>query len=178
MPARRDPRWTPRPVNAPPALLPWLIDEGSLTARLRLRCPGLRVQLLAQGPARPDRDERRVIGLPPGTAAICREVLLLCDGVPVVFAHSVLRRQDLDGPWRYLAGLGNRPLGEALFADPRVQRTRLAFRRIGPRHELYAGAVQGLPKPPPALWARRSLFTLRGRPLLVTEVFLPGVADL
>lgn len=178
MPARRDPRWTPSPVNAPPALLPWLIDRGSLTARLRACCPGLTVRVLAQGAARPTRDERRAIGLRPGNAALCREVLLLCAGRPVVFAHSVLDRRDLDGPWRYLAGLGNRPLGEALFSDPRVCRTPLAFRRLGPGHELYARAARALAPPAPALWARRSLFRLLGRPLLVTEVFLPGIVTL
>jgi chorismate-pyruvate lyase len=28
------------------------------------------------------------------------------------------------------------------------------------------------------LWARRSVFLLKGKPLLVTEVFLPGVQNL
>lgn len=175
MPARRDLRWTPRPVNPPAALLPWLVDRGSLTARLRARCPGLRVVLLAQGRARPNRDERRLIGLRPGAKALCREVLLECGGTPLVFAHSVLDPRDLDGPWRYLAGLGDRPLGEALFADPRVERTPLAFRTLKRGHPLHARAARQLSRPVAALWARRSLFRLMGRPLLVTEVFLPGM---
>jgi len=28
------------------------------------------------------------------------------------------------------------------------------------------------------MWARRSVFSLNGRPLLVTEVFLPGIERL
>ncbi|MBI2508838.1 MAG: chorismate lyase [Betaproteobacteria bacterium] len=109
---------------------------------------------------------------------LVREVRLYCGKTPVVFAHSVVRRRDLRGPWRALAGLGARPLGAALFANLRARRYPLRFRKLTARDELYRRACAALPDPPPALWARRSLFTLRGSPILVTEVFLPGILGL
>jgi len=77
-----------------------------------------------------------------------------------------------------LRGLGNRPLAEALFTDPLVSRRPLEFVRVDFRHPLWKRARQVFGKPFPALWARRSLFMKRGRPLMVTEVFLPALLEL
>lgn len=135
------------------------------------------MRLLFQGPRRPTRDERPLFGA-CGPLALVREVCLDCRGEPLVFAHSVARWRDLRGPWRVLARLGARPLGAALFADPRVRRQPLSFRRLTPNDELHARACAVLRARPRALWARRSLFTLRNSPILVTEVFLPGILKL
>jgi chorismate--pyruvate lyase len=74
--------------------------------------------------------------------------------------------------------LGNKPLGAALFADPQVKRSPLQFKKLSRRHELYRRACRILPEPPAHLWARRSVFTLQRQPILVTEVFLPGILEL
>jgi chorismate--pyruvate lyase len=65
-----------------------------------------------------------------------------------------------------------------LFADPRITRFALRFRRLNRRHELYRRACELLEHSPACLWARRSLFALRESRLLVTEVFLPAILDL
>jgi chorismate--pyruvate lyase len=69
-------------------------------------------------------------------------------------------------------------MGAALFADPRIRRFPLRYRKVNRGHPLYRRACTALHRPPPHLWARRSLFTLRGAPILVTEVFLPGILRL
>ena len=38
-------------------------------------------------------------------------------------------------------------------------------------------AARPLPQPPTFIWGRRSLFRLRGNPLLVCEMFLPGIGE-
>lgn len=111
-------------------------------------------------------------------SVVVREVFLYCAERPAVFARSVLMPAALQGPWRALDGLGNRPLGAALFANPRVKRMPLRFRKINPHHPLYQRATEPLSARPPHLWARRSVFCLGGRPLLVTEVFLPAIFEL
>ncbi|MBM3356573.1 MAG: chorismate lyase [Betaproteobacteria bacterium] len=154
------------------------MDRGSLTARIQARCAAFHVKLLFQGARRANRDER-ILGAARGAREVLvREVCLYCRTSPVVFAHSVLRRRELRGPWRSLARLGARPLGAALFANPRVRRYPLKFRKLDARDELHARARAVLGARLPALWARRSLFTLRGSPILVTEVFLPGILKL
>ncbi len=107
-----------------------------------------------------------------------REVSLNCRSQPLIFAHSVVAPRALKGPWHMLSRLGARPLGAALFADPRIQRHPLCFRQLNRRHALYRRACQLLNEAPATLWARRSLFVLCGSPLLVTEVFLPAILAL
>lgn len=170
----RERLWRRRPAPGAGRYLSWLIDRGSLTERIRRRCAGFGVRLLFQGPRRPTRDERSFFGA-RRPRALVREVCLDCGGEPVVFAHSVARLRDLRGPWRALARLGARPLAAALFADPRVNRRPLGFRKLTPNDELYARACAALRAPPRVLWARRSIFTSHNSPILVTEVFLPGI---
>lgn len=131
------------------------------------------------GLIRPNRDEGRPLRLRAGQLAYVREVILLCDAQPVVFAHSVVPINSLRGPWAAVTRLGSRPLGEALFSNPKVARGCLQYRRIPARHALARQARQaGIPLSGRALWARRSLFTLSGHALMVTEVFLPAVLTL
>ena len=172
-----DRAWRRRPAAGASGYRRWLIDRGSLTDRVREHCPAVRVELMFQGPRRATRDERLVSGS-RGRLAFVREVFLTCGRTRVVFAHSVTRLASLRGAWRGLAGLGTRPLGAALFADPRVRRRPLRFRKLGPHHELHARACAANGKRLPALWARRSLFILGRSPILVTEIFLPRILDL
>lgn len=169
--------WRTRPGPGAGRYRGWLLSRGSLSERLRARARSFAVALVFQGLRRAGCDERFAAGARP-RAALVREVYLECDGVPVVFAHTVVPARALRGPWRSLARLGTRPLGAALFKDPRVRRGPLRFRRLGPGDALYARACARLAGRPPALWARRSLFVLRKSPILVTEVFLPGILAL
>lgn len=73
---------------------------------------------------------------------------------------------------------GNRPLGAALFADPRIRRYPLRSRKIGRHHDLHRRLRKCAPTAPEPLWARRSLFRLHNAPILVTEVFLPEILAL
>ena len=174
----RDRNWLRRPAHSAQALRTWLVDRGSLTARIQARCERFRVRLVRQTAARIDRDERFLHAGGRRGMALVREVYLYCGRTPVVFAHSVIDPHSLHGPWRRLARLGSRPLGAALFADPRVRRYPLHQRKINHHHELYARACSELNEKPVSLWARRSIFLLHKSPILVTEVFLPGILKL
>lgn len=173
-----DTLWRRRPVGADARLRRWLLDRGSLTLRIQTRSRRFRVELLGLNRAPPNRDERALIETPARTSCAVREVALRSDGAAVVFAHSVAARRALKGPWRLLLTLGSRPLGAALFADPRVARQPLHFRQIRRGHALYRRACGLLDVAPACLWARRSLFVFRGSRLLVTEVFLPAILTL
>jgi chorismate--pyruvate lyase len=167
--------WLAHPFSLPRSLRAWLSDQGSLTRRLKSRCASFRVVPLATGPARANADEYALLGMVPGTRAYVREVMLLCDEVPVVFAHSVLPPAGLRGGWDGITRLGSRSLGEALFSDHRIERQPLAFRRVQRGHPLYRAAASHQAAAAASLWARRSVFCLNRHPLLVTEVFLPTI---
>ncbi|ENO83939.1 chorismate--pyruvate lyase family protein [Thauera linaloolentis] len=178
--------WQSSPPRAtvPPALIPWLTDPSSLTARIRRRCVRFGVQVLYQGAGRAMRDEAVLFGLRAGARVWVREVLLIADGVPVVFARSLLPRRHVRGAWNLFHGFGAHPLGAALFADPAIERAPLACTRLDARDARYhrAHSVLSARTPPTAvareLWGRRSLFLRHGRALMVSEFFLPAIFEL
>jgi chorismate lyase len=180
---RHDPRrhlsqqhgWLTHPFRAPRALRGWLSDRGSLTRRLKACHADFRVAPVARGYAPPFHDEARALRLRPKMHAYVRDVLLMGGGHVRVFAHSVLPRASLRGGWNGITRLGTRPLGEALFTDPRIRRLGLTSRRLDARHPLYRAAGRHTSLGVRHLWARRSVFCLNGHPLLVTEVFLPAI---
>lgn len=168
-----DAAWQLTPT-AKHALRPWLLERASLTARLKRQYADFSVQLLRESWCKPHVDERQLLQLTMATKAWVREVWLMGDGQPRVFAHSVIARKDLRGPWYGLRKMGRLPLGAALFANPTVERGTLHFRKLSPSHPLFKTISKNLPWiPQQALWARRSLFCLQRHHLLVTEVFLP-----
>lgn len=169
----RDLSWCVAPVAAG-ALRRWLTDRGSLTAKLERHSGTITVRVLYQGLRRANRDEAFLFH---GRAAhvLVREVLLMRGTTPLVFAHTVLEPDALRGAWRRITGLGTRPLGAALFADPRVARFPLHQKKLPRTHELHRRAATQLKQPPQTLWARRSIFAAGKSPILVSEVFLPAI---
>ena len=118
------------------------------------------------------------LGLTAGRAALVRQVYLVCRERCVVFARSVIPLASLKGPNRRLACLGERPLAAVLFGPVAAGRGVLEVARLTESHPLYALATRHVAPHPSVLWARRSLFYPARRPVLVTEVFFPEVADL
>ena len=156
----------------------WLTDSGSLTWRLQT-LGAFSVTLLNQGLAHPTGDEAMELGLKRHHLAWTREVALLVDGRPMVFAHTVLPRSPRGPLIRWLERLGNRSLGALLFAHPGFLRGRLAARRLDRRHALFQAAAKALQLTDThhrELWARRSRFTFGKQSILVTEIFSPEVS--
>ncbi len=170
-PSHWRPRHRIRWGELPPRLQPWVLDSGSLTRKLRQACgEHFGVHLLAEARERPRPDEASALGVSPRQLAFVREVVLRCADAPWVFARTVVPLQTLAGPNRRLLHLGTRPLGELLFADPKLDRgpMEVTATRPGPLlSEVWDGGGT-------ALWGRRSIFRLLGRPLLVSEFFLPA----
>jgi chorismate lyase len=168
--------WHSAPPPHPHPLHTWLTDRGSLTARIVQQVGNFNLVRLLQEDQLPNRDERRHLGLRPGEAAVVREVLLRDGNTPLVFAHSLTARRDLIGVWRGLGKLGSRPLADMLFHDATVARLPIEYRKIDSRHPLFRRAAGVVRIDTNHLWARRSIFMKRQRPLLVTEVFLRDIS--
>lgn len=160
----------------PGGLRDWLLDRGSLTAKLKDVCPGsFAVNLLRQEWGRALYSENRLLEMRQGITAIVREVELQCDGIPLVFARTLIPATSLRGGARRLTMLGNRPLGEVLFNDRAALRGGMEIARLLPRHSLFVAAAGSLNTLPAEIWGRRTLFYLAGAPLLVNEIFLPAI---
>lgn len=155
---------------APAACLAdWLFDTGSLTRRLTALSAGrFAVTLLEEGWQTLRDDECAALGVASGSAGWAREVYLLGEDRPWVFARSVAAREALEGFAPVLAELGRRPLGELLFSDPAFARGPLQATRYPP-----AGLPAAVRRS--GLWGRRSCFRRGVLTVLVAEVFLPDL---
>ncbi len=176
----KEPHWSEQShllrTRVPADRLAWLIDTESLTHRVRQACGGrFRVRVLGQSWGRPLRSEARVLRLRAGERCLVREVQLLCDERPWVFARTIIPVSTLSGQHRRLARLGSRPLGAVLFADPSMRRGAVQIAAITARHGMFERATRDLKQRPAQIWGRRSVFRVADKPLLVSEIFLPGI---
>lgn len=179
-------RWLAHPhgVGADAATRGWLTTPGSLTARLIAHSRQFRVQKLRQKTNLCLADEAAAIGLAQPRRVWEREVLLRCDGEPVVYGHTVVPMSATAQDWPLFSALGERSLGTTLFHDPLVKRGQLEFARIRPGHPLLARVQAALAREGRSLesdtvyHARRCVYRRRQGLLLVTEVFLPAVLNL
>jgi len=160
----------------------WLRIEGSLSARIASVSGRLQVRVLRQGPVRLHPAEAARLRCPASAHAHGREVVLVADGVPVVYARSVLQAVHARGTWKAIRGLGNRALADLLFGIPPAHRSQFEFARFAPGSGISATVhrrwrdATGTEWGRREVWARCSVFTRRGAPLLVTECFAPTIA--
>ena len=85
-----------------------------------------------------------------------REIILCANGEPWLAGRTIVPESTLSGPELALQQLGQTPLGRYLFTSSTLTRD---FIEIGRHAEL---------------WGRRSRLRLSGKPLLLTELFLPA----
>jgi len=167
------PFWKDHPGRHPElaaSLSSWLREPDSLTARCERACRQFRVRLLRSGA------EASVFASGGAPRVWVREVVLECDGRPVIFAHTELARLPRGRLTLWLRRLGSRSLGSLLFAFPGFRRGGLQFCRLDARSPLFARAVTaGGLTDCRSLWARRSTHRLGRQSVLVTEVFLPAI---
>ena len=158
---------------APQSLLPWLEEPGLLTARVRAACgEAMSLRML--------RLERTSLELPlrdrlgvEDADCLLREVEISCGANRWIFAQSVFPLSTVARyPW--LGELGDRGLGESLARVADVRREPLEYAELAPTHTLARAALGGS-GPSRAVWARRAIYRLGGWPILVQEVFPPGL---
>ena len=134
----------------------WLSDAGSLTQLISNKTKSsVSVEVLTDQNQNLLKDEACLFHQPLHRCRI-REVYLCVNDVPVVFARSVLPTSSSTGINRDVLQLGSKPLGEVLFKKGKAP---ILLRQIT--------EVPGLG------WGRRSLYQLRGHPILISEFFLP-----
>lgn len=161
--------------NVPVALIPWLREKNSLTKRLIRICPGiLTVKVLKQDWGQTNFEETQALGMKYRSRIWQREVLLLCNKQPWIFARTIIPIITIMGPGRRLMYLKNRPLGSALFNDPAIIRRNIKIFCCNSNHPLYQKALISYSPltSPPIFWGRHSLFWIGIKQLLVTEIFL------
>ena len=147
----------------------WLFDPSSLTARMITLCgKGFSVRVISQGWQKLDSDEASAMSIRHARSALVRQVLLCCNEQPLVYARTVLPLVTIQGAQRRYANMGNRPLGAMLFSDRTMRREMVEVAVLPARHDAHQYTSINEP-----IWGRRSVFRVSGKPLLVSEYFLP-----
>ncbi|MBR9909910.1 MAG: chorismate lyase [Gammaproteobacteria bacterium] len=159
-----------------PLLGDWLLEPGSLTARLVQFSQGrFQVRVLAQYWGVAAASESRLLGIAPRARVLVREVILEGCGQPWVYARSILPRSSLTGSLQQLSRLDAKPLGSWLFKQPTLRRGPLQISRycVGDQRLAVLGSEVDLAHAQSPLLGRRSVFYVEQKPILVGEVFLP-----
>ena len=139
-----------------PEQLDWLLLEDSMTKRFEQQGKKVTVTLIQEGFVRADAVADELPLLPHEDRYWLREILLCADGEPWLAGRTVVPESTLTGPELALQQMGKTPLGRYLFTSSELTRD---FIEVG-RHE--------------ELWGRRSRLRLSGKPLMLTELFLPA----
>ncbi|GHD97077.1 MULTISPECIES: chorismate lyase [Pseudocitrobacter] len=135
--------------------LDWLLLEDSMTKRFE-QYGVVSVTLIDEGFVTRDAIAEELPLLPDEQRYWLREILLCVDGEPWLAGRTVVPESTLSGPELALQQLGKTPLGRYLFTSSMLTRD---FIEIGCHADL---------------WGRRSRLRLSGKPLLLTELFLPA----
>ena len=164
--------------RAPLRWQPWLSDTGSLTQKIEKAIgQKLTVKVLRDRPQSLHQDEYLHFQNRIKRCRV-REVLLCVNETPLVIARSVIPTLSSSGSNHSILRLGTRPLGAVLFSKTRMHskaRPQRDIARIDKSAPLWKDFNKVGIKLPPSLWARRTLYRLKGHPILVNEVFLPAL---
>ena len=169
----KEPKWRPVLAGEPAGPLlanhRWLLSRRSTSLSIRAASGSPPViHLIQQGWYRPLPSEARWLRLSPGRLALIRQVEIFCADQRWMLARSVIPKQTLRN-LRDLDLLGTKPIGQVLFSQPSMQRSDFCFALLyGDRPPLSPQLHFDR-----SVWGRRSLFTLRGHSLLLSEAFLP-----
>ncbi|MGP3593627.1 chorismate lyase [Vagococcus sp. WN89Y] len=139
-----------------PQLLDWLLLEDSMTKRFEQQGKKVTVKLIQEGFVTAEFITPERALLPEEPRYWLREIILCADDEPWLAGRTVVPESTLSGPEMALQKLGKTPLGRYLFTSSTLTRD---FIDIG-RYE--------------QLWGRRSRLRLGGKPLMLTELFLPA----
>lgn len=163
-----DAHWQPASLlTLPAALSPWLLEQASLTARLKRHCQHFRVQVLHEANCSLPDFLRPLLG--NAEQALLREVILWCNDKPCVYAQSWLPDTTIE-KLTPLAQLGERPLGDYIFQHQGLRRGSIEATQLDVLLPQFHIATR--------CFTRRSVFQLQDMPLLVSEAFLPAISHL
>lgn len=172
-PVTLDSNWSdPTQTFLPDHLKSWLLDNDSLTARLKSHCQQFSIDVLGQQVQFCTEQEANEF-IQPNEQVLVREVVLYCDDNPQVFARSLLPLASLTGEQQHLASLGDQSLGQVIFNSPNLKRGPISISSFASSSRVANLSKElALPVVEP-IWGRRSMFFIENKPLSVAEVFLP-----
>jgi chorismate lyase len=164
---------SPYPTHCSKQILSWLLDEMSLTKKLQNQYEKFTVKVKQQ--AHTDtKDTCLSPYFPLPEKVFVREVLLCCNGIETIFAQTEIPYQTLSSTHKNLTEIGSESLGKFLFQETTLRRGEIEIAEFLVGSTLHTLCDELSQSCDHSLWARRSLFYIEDKPLLVSEIFLPA----
>ena len=134
----------------------WLQEDGPITKRIK-SSEAFKLNLLIDEIDKVEDSEADFLGENLGMIKT-REVILMGNEEPKVFARSLIPLITIEKGFAKLGELGTKPLGDILFEKKIFKRTKIVFAKFRNDKKLY--------------WGRKSKYIVNNHPLSVMEVFL------
>tara|TARA_B100001063_G_scaffold13694_1_gene10643 strand:+ start:427 stop:924 length:498 start_codon:yes stop_codon:yes gene_type:complete len=134
----------------------WLQEDGPITKRIK-SSEAFKLNLLMDEIDEVEDSEADFLGENLGMIKT-REVILMGNEEPKVFARSLIPLITIEKGFAKLGELGTKPLGDILFEKEIFKRTKIVFAKFRNDKKLF--------------WGRKSKYIVNNHPLSVMEVFL------
>ena len=134
----------------------WLQEDGPITKRIK-SSEAFKLNLLMDKIDEVEDSEANFLGENLGMIKT-REVILMGNEEPKVFARSLIPLITIEKGFAKLGELGTKPLGDILFEKEIFKRTKIVFAKFRNDKKLF--------------WGRKSKYIVNNHPLSVMEVFL------
>ena len=136
----------------------WLLEDGPITKRIKSE-EIFKLNLLKDEVADVKDLESNFLGENLGKLKV-REVVLMGNNIPKVFARSLIPISTIENGFSELGELGTKPLGDILFEKEFFKRIEVVFAKFTDSEKKF--------------WGRKSKYLVNNCPLSVMEVFLIG----
>ncbi len=165
---------------APPTLIhEWMAKPYILSQALKRICNTLSVKVIDQRFEKAFDNEYKVLEMQSNEVPFVRQVLLQNeDNIALTYGRVIIPPQTYELHFSQFEKLGTNLIGETLlYNNPDVTRGPFEYVYVNHTHEwaqqVFAAQSQNVT--PADLWGRRSLFSIKSTPILVTELFLPSL---
>ena len=134
----------------------WLIEKGPITKRIKSK-ESFKLNLIKDEICSVDDSEKKFLEETSDKIKV-REVILLGNNIPRVYAKSLIPIRTIENGFSRLGELGTKPLGDILFEKEIFKKTDMVYAQFQNKDSIF--------------WGRKTKYLVKNMPLSVMEVFL------
>ena len=134
----------------------WLVEKGPITKRIKSE-ESFQLNLLKDEISYVEDVEKEFLDVISNNIKV-REVILMGNNIPRVYAKSLIPIRTIDEGFSKLGKLGTKPLGDILFEKEIFKKTDMVYAQFQNKDSMF--------------WGRKTKYLVKNMPLSVMEVFL------
>jgi len=134
----------------------WLVEKGPITKRIKSE-ESFQLNLLKDEISYVEDVEKEFLDVISNNIKV-REVILMGNNIPRVYAKSLIPIRTIDEGFSKLGKLGTKPLGDILFEKEIFKKTDVVYAQFQNKDSIF--------------WGRKTKYLVKNMPLSVMEVFL------